>query len=339
MIDSHAHLAEEAYDADRREVLARAAAAGVEAVVVIGYDARSSRRAIEVAGSAPPPERGASGVTGRLADAGDVALYPTAGIAPHHVAEADAAALAEVRALLDDDGYGRPSGPAGGAVVAVGEIGLDYHYDMPRPAQRRLFARQLEWALELDLPVVIHSREAEDDVIRMLRDHGAGDPRAAAAVRARARANMPPVAATPRGRSHGAARAPARAEPVPVASPAPAGAEDQAARPLRGVIHCFTEGPGMAEAAVELGLYVSFAGIITFKSAGELRETAARVPLERTLIETDSPWLAPVPYRGKRNEPAWVLEVARALAALHGAAVDDVARVTAANARALFRLS
>jgi TatD DNase family protein len=264
MIDSHAHLGEEVYDADRGEVLARAAAAGVEAVVVIGYDAASSRRAIEVAASATGVENGAGD--------GGVALYATAGIAPHHVGEVDAAGLADVRALLDD-----------GELVAVGEIGLDYHYDMPREAQRRLFARQLEWALELDLPVVIHSREAEDDVIRMLREHGA--------------------------------------------------------RPLRGVIHCFTEGPGMAEAAVELGFYVSFAGIITFKSAGELRETAARVPLERTLIETDGPYLAPVPYRGKRNEPAWVLEVARALAALHGATVDDVARVTADNARALFRLS
>jgi TatD DNase family protein len=271
MIDSHAHLGEEVYDADRGEVLARAAAAGVEAVVVIGYDAASSRRAIEVAASATGVENGAG--------AGGVALYATAGIAPHHVGEVDAAGLADVRALLDD-----------GELVAVGEIGLDYHYDMPREAQRRLFARQLEWALELDLPVVIHSREAEDDVIRMLRE--------------------------------ARARAPA-----------------EAAGPLRGVIHCFTEGPGMAEAAVELGFYVSFAGIITFKSAGELRETAARVPLERTLIETDGPYLAPVPYRGKRNEPAWVLEVARALAALHGATLDEVARVTAANARALFRLS
>ena len=302
MIDSHAHLAEEAYDGDRREVLARAAAAGVEAVVVIGYDASSSRRAIEVAGRLPAPsdsprERGTSSATGRLEGAGGVALYPTAGIAPHHVAEADAAALAEVRALLDDD-----------EIVAVGEIGLDYHYDMPRPAQRRLFVRQLEWALDLDLPVVIHSREAEDDVIRMLREHGAG-----------------------------AARGAERVEPSAAAAQ-PASPKDPGARPLRGVIHCFTERPAMAEAAVELGLYVSFAGIITFKSAGVLRDIAARVPLERTLIETDSPWLAPVPYRGKRNEPAWVLEVARALAGLHGATVDDVARVTAANARALFRL-
>jgi len=289
MIDSHAHLAEEAYDGDRREVLARAAAAGVEAVVVIGYDASSSRRAIEVAGRLP------AAVGGPRAAA--VALYPTAGIAPHHVAEADAAALADIRALLDGD-----------EIVAVGEIGLDYHYDMPRPAQRRLFASQLEWALDLDLPVVIHSREAEDDVIRMLREHGAG-----------------------------AARGAERVEPSAAAAQ-PASPKDPGARPLRGVIHCFTERPAMAEAAVELGLYVSFAGIITFKSAGVLRDIAARVPLERTLIETDSPWLAPVPYRGKRNEPAWVLEVARALAGLHGATVDDVARVTAANARALFRL-
>jgi TatD DNase family protein len=309
MIDSHAHLAEEAYDGDRREVLARAAAAGVEAVVVIGYDASSSRRAIEVAGRLP------AAVGGPRAAA--VALYPTAGIAPHHVAEADAAALADIRALLDGD-----------EIVAVGEIGLDYHYDMPRPAQRRLFARQLEWALDLDLPVIIHSREAEDDVIRMLREHGAGAARGSERVELGAAASQP---ASPEDRLSGTDTDALRDPLLRV--------DDPGAQPLRGVIHCFTEGPAMAEAAVELGLYVSFAGIITFKSAGELRETAARVPLERTLIETDSPWLAPVPYRGKRNEPAWVLEVARALAALHGVAVDDVARVTAANARALFRLS
>jgi len=278
LIDSHAHLAEATYDDDRAEVLARAAAAGVEAVVVIGYDDASSWRAIEVAGAAAAASAvggaGASGAPGGAHHSGEhgvgqVALFATAGVAPHHVLETDEAALDSVRAALNEDG-----------VVAVGEIGLDYHYDMPRGAQRELFARQLRWARELDMPVVVHSREAEDDALALIGEH----------------------------------------------------------RPPGGVIHCFTEGPRMAEAAVEMGLYVSFAGIVTFKNAGDLREIAARVPLERTLIETDSPYLAPVPHRGKRNEPAYVAEVARAIGELHGVGPDEVARITAANARALFGL-
>jgi TatD DNase family protein len=134
--------------------------------------------------------------------------------------------------------------------------------------------------MERDLPVVIHSREAEDDVLAGLREHGC----------------------------------------------------------RRGVIHCFTESAQMAEAAAELGLYVSFAGIITFKNAQDLRDAAARLPLERILIETDSPYLAPVPHRGRRNEPAWVVEVGRTIAELHGVDFAEVERITTANARALFRL-
>lgn len=269
MIDSHAHIAEETYDEDRVAVLARAAAAGVDTVLVIGYDAPSSRRAVDVArefGTAPPPadDTPAAGAAG-----GGVELFATAGVAPHHVLETDEADLRVVHELLDDD-----------LVVAVGEVGLDYHYDMPREAQRALFARQLAWATRLDMPVVIHSREAEDDVLAALRQQGN----------------------------------------------------------TRGVIHCFTEGPKMAEGAVELGFYVSFAGIITFKNAQDLRDIAARVPLDRTLIETDSPYLTPVPHRGKRNEPGFVVEVAKTIAELHAVSVEEVERITTQNARDLFRL-
>lgn len=272
LVDSHAHLGEEAFDDDRDEVLARAAEAGVEDVLVIGYDAPSSRRVAELvaasrgeAGEASAGRESVSGGRGRPR------LRGTAGIAPHHVREADDEALEVVGGLLDEPG-----------VVAVGEIGLDYHYELPREAQRRLFARQLERALDRDLPVVVHSREAEDDVLELIRDVGGGR--------------------------------------------------------LRGVIHCFTESPAMAEAAVDLDLFVSFAGIITFKNAADLREAAARVPLDRTLIETDSPFLAPVPHRGKRNEPAFVEEVARAVARVHEVSPEKLARVTAANARELFGL-
>ncbi len=284
MIDSHAHIAEEAYDDDRAEMLARAAEAGVDTVVVIGYDAASSRRAIEVARGAQRVE----GKTGAVTDSGGqargdadgergegaglvagVRLYATAGVAPHNVVETTEEDLADVRAALDEP-----------EVVAVGEIGLDYHYDMPPDRQRDLFGRQLDWAVEADLPVVIHSREAEADVIAMIRQHGNS----------------------------------------------------------RGVIHCFTEGPKMAEAAVSLGFFVSFAGIVTFKSAQDLREIAASVPLDRILVETDSPYLAPVPHRGKRNEPAFVVEVARMIAELHGTDLEEVERVTTANVRRLFAL-
>jgi TatD DNase family protein len=256
LIDSHAHLGEAVFDEDRDALLARAAEAGVETVVVIGYDLPSSRRAIEVAAAGTRPE-----------------LWATAGFAPHNVAEADAESLAAVRGLLAHD-----------RIVAVGEIGLDYHYDMPRDAQRELFGTQLGWAVEQDLPVVIHSREAEQDVVGLIDAHGAGQGG------------------------------------------------------VRGVIHCFTESGAMAEAVLERGFYVSFSGIVTFRNAADLREVARRVPLERTLIETDAPYLSPPPHRGKRNEPAFVLHVAECLAELHGVSVEKIAERTADNARELFAL-
>ena len=261
LIDSHAHLAEDRFDDDREEVLRRAREAGVEAVLIIGYNVDSSARAAAIAQQGPASASGDSPV-----------LYATAGFAPHNVEEAGEDGLAAITAILEEP-----------RVVAVGEIGLDYHYDMPRREQRELFDRQVGLASERGLPVIVHSREAEDDVIAILQRYVDGDG-------------------------------------------------------LAGVIHCFTESARMAERALELGFHVSFAGILTFRSAGDLREIAARVPLERTLIETDSPYLAPVPHRGKRNEPAFVAEVARALAEIHGKSAEEVAAITARNARELFAL-
>jgi TatD DNase family protein len=259
LIDSHAHLADERFADDLDDVLMRSREAGVEAVIAIGYNVASSE--------------GVAGLLRRPLPAGAPALYGAVGFAPHNVEEADPAAMAHVRSLLDTPG-----------VVAVGEIGLDYHYDMPPATQRAIFAEQLEWAVAADLPVVIHSREAVDDMVGMLADGGAREGT------------------------------------------------------LRGVIHCFTEEAAMVDQVVELGFYVSFSGIATFKNAPEVREAMARTPLERMLIETDAPFLAPVPHRGKRNEPAFVREVAHCVAEVHGRSADEVAEVTAANCRRLFRL-
>ena len=262
LVDSHAHIGEDPFDEDRADVLRRAREAGVEALLIIGYNVDSSARAAAIAQQGP-----------ESASRDSPALYATAGFAPHNVDEADEEGLTTVAATLDEP-----------RVVAVGEIGLDYHYDMPRPDQRELFDRQVGMASERGLPVVVHSREAEDDVVAILQQYVDGDG-------------------------------------------------------IAGVIHCFTESSRMAERVVELGFYVSFAGILTFRNANDLRETAARVPLERTLIETDSPYLAPVPHRGKRNEPAYVAEVAHALAEIHDRSPEDVAKITGRNARELFSLA
>lgn len=169
-------------------------------------------------------------------------------------------------------------------VVAIGETGLDYHYDGCSPAeQRQRFETQLEVAGELGLPVIVHTRAAREDTLACLRAHG--NPAAG------------------------------------------------------GVLHCFTEDRAMAEAAIELGFYVSFSGILTFRNAGDLRETARHLPLERLLVETDAPYLAPVPHRGKTNEPQFVCEVAACLAELRGLPVDQLARITSENCERLFNIN
>ena len=165
---------------------------------------------------------------------------------------------------------------------ALGEIGLDYHYDFaPKHVQQQVFRLQLRLARELDLPVIIHTREAEDDTLAILREESGGS--------------------------------------------------------VRGVMHCFTGTRRLADEALALGMHISFAGIVTFPKGANVREVAVGVPADRLLCETDSPYLAPTPHRGKRNEPAWVVRVAEELAALRGVAVDEVRRQTTANFGALFR--
>ena len=255
MIDSHCHLAGEEFAGDLDAVVARAKAAGLTSAlcIVAAGDAGEDARAATVA-AAWPGVRFATGIHPH--QAGEFAGRVREGIEI-------------VRHALDRH-----------RACAVGEIGLDYHYDFsPRDIQQEVFSGQLALALERSLPVIIHTREATDDTFRLIEDAGPG---------------------------------------------------------VRGVFHCFTGDEAMARRAATVDFYVSFAGILTFPRAEEIRAAAGLVPLNRLLVETDSPYLAPVPYRGKRNEPAFVVEVAARLAALRGILPAELAAQVTANFDALF---
>jgi TatD DNase family protein len=243
--DNHCHLVPgpEATDA-----VAEAAAAGVERLVVVGTDAEQSRESIRVA-------RAHDGV------------WATVGVHPHDATEG----IEGMLELLDEP-----------EVVAVGECGLDYHYDhSPRPVQRTVFAEQIAVAHERGLPLVIHTREAWDDTFAILDSEGV---------------------------------------------------------PARTVFHCFTGGEPEAERALGIGASLSFSGIVTFPNAQEVRDAAARCPLERVLVETDSPYLTPVPHRGQRNRPALVALVGAAVATAMGVSTSDLAAASWANAERLYDL-
>jgi TatD DNase family protein len=258
VIDSHCHLADEAFAADLTAVVDRARSAGLTHALCI-----------LAAGNAVEAERAA---LVRLLWPG---VRTSIGVHPHQAAGFEGReheAANAVRAQVAGDAAAR----------AIGEIGLDYHYDFaPRETQRRVFRSQIRLAGELDLPIIIHTREAEDDTLAILREESGGGS-------------------------------------------------------LRGVLHCFTGTRDMAEQALALGLHISFAGIVTFPKAVELRQVAPLVPEDRLLCETDSPYLAPTPYRGKRNEPAWVLRVAEELATLRQAPAAGLRERIAANFAALF---
>jgi len=257
VIDSHCHLADEVFAADLEAVVARARDAGVERTLTV------------LAAGDDKEEAQASRLLSMWPD-----VRFAIGVHPH--AANEFAAAPDEAAVRVREQIGRTM-----AARAVGEIGLDYHYDFaPKDVQQHVFRAQVALAGELALPVVIHTREADDDTVRILKEVAGGS--------------------------------------------------------RRGVLHCFTGGPTLLRAGLDLGLYVSLSGIITFPKAGELRETVRAAPLDRVLIETDSPFLAPVPHRGKRNEPAYVERVAQTLAEMHGITADDVRRVTAANFHALF---
>jgi len=256
LIDSHCHIDGPEYDADREAVIARARDAGVTTMLNVGTgDPHSGafERAVELA------EKHAE-------------IYAAIGVHPHDAK------------LFDDKAEQRLVNLVGQSkrVIAWGEIGLDYHYDhSPREVQRAVFRRQLQIARELNLPVVIHSREADDDTINILREGLVGYQRA-------------------------------------------------------GVMHCFGGSLQMARDAIDLGFYISLAGTLTFKKADDLRDIARQLPLERLLIETDCPYLTPVPFRGKRNEPARVVETGKCLAGLHHLEPAAIGKSTSENFMALF---
>ncbi len=255
LIDTHAHLDDERFAGDLAEVLQRAEAAGITRVVTVATTAASSTLCVDLAARHPM-------------------LAATVGIQPNEVAEAGAGDWDAVVALAQRPG-----------VVALGETGLDRYWDRtPFALQEDYFARHLALARQIGRPVVIHCREAEADVVRMLREdydrHGA----------------------------------------------------------VRGVMHSFTGSIETARACLEMGLYISFAGMLTYKNAQPLRDVAAQMPPERVVVETDCPYLAPVPKRGQRNEPAFVVHTAACLAGLLGLSADALAEQTTGNARELFGL-
>lgn len=252
-VDTHCHLNHERFAGQAAAVLQRAAAVGVERVVVIGCDVPSSRWAVELAAEHP-------------------GVFAAVGLHPHSAGEWSASTERELRELA---GHRK--------VVALGEMGLDFYRDRaPRPAQVLVFRAQLALAAELGLPVVVHTRESMPEALAELE------------------------------------------------GPAVAG--------LRGVLHCFSGGVEEARHAVALGLHLGVGGVLTYPRPGELPAVAVAVPLERLLLETDAPYLPPVPHRGRTNEPAYVPLVAHRLAALRGCPVETVAAATTTAAAALFGL-
>jgi len=252
LVDSHAHLDHEQFAGDVDAVIQRAQAAGVRYIVTIGSDLASSEAAVRLAETYP-------------------CVYATVGIHPHDATQFDEEAYQRLRELA-----------AHPRVVAIGEIGLDYHYDFsPRPVQRAAFARQLELARETGLPFVVHNREADGDTMAVLRDCAADLP---------------------------------------------------------GLLHSFAGSLEMLEECLAMGYLVSTGGMVTFRNADGIRAVMAQVPLDRLLVETDAPYLTPVPLRGRRNEPAYVQYVVAFLAQLRGVEPSRLAEITTANACRFFRL-
>ncbi len=250
--DSHTHIDLSEFDSDRPALMRRAAEAGVTHMLLVAQADDSA------------------GLDRGLTIGRDLGLKVSGGLHPHEAIHWSDALAERIRDLANT-----------GTLCAIGEVGLDFHYDhSPRDVQEDVFRRQIRLAREVKLPIIVHTREADDLTIDILREEGAGE--------------------------------------------------------IGGVIHCFTGTQALADAALELGFYISFAGIACFANAEPLRAVARTVPLDRFLVETDCPFLAPPPHRGKRNEPAFVVDVARRMADVKGLSLEELGEATVENFERLF---
>ena len=274
IIDTHCHLEMDEFDTDREKVIKRAKDAGIESIITIGSDLEGSKGAVE------------------LSERFDF-IYATVGFHPHDAKDFTDDTLDQLKSWVKNSNPPLPPFTKGGRggitnsklrnpkIVAIGEIGLDYHYDnSPREIQKEIFKRQLALAIETGLPVVIHSREAKKDTLEIIKESGIN----------------------------------------------------------KGVLHCFSGDMDMAEKAMAMGFYISMAGPVTFKNAKKPREIAKEIPDNYLLIETDAPYLTPEPFRGKRNEPSYLVHIARTIAELRGISIEDLARITTLNAKRLFSI-
>ena len=251
LIDSHAHLEMREFDSDRHDVIERAGLAGVDCIVTVGTNPGLSRKALSIAHQYKN-------------------IYATVGVHPHDVAKAGDKSFDELKALAQDP-----------KVVAYGEIGLDYFRNIsPREKQIEMFAKQLELAQELNLPVIIHDRDAHEETLRMVKTSGV----------------------------------------------------------RLGVFHCFSGDWAMARQCIDLGFYISVPGVVTFDKSKVLQEVVRQAPLDTILLETDCPYLTPVPHRGKRNEPSFIIHTAKKVAEIKKLPWEDIAQTAARNTRKLFRI-
>lgn len=254
LIDSHAHLTDRKLMSDLQGVLERAAEAELEAIVTVGADPADNRAVAKLVADTPR-------------------IFGTVGVHPHDAKVVTEDVLAEMAELATAE-----------RIVAIGETGLDFYRDLsPRDRQEIVFAQQIQLARELDLPLVVHSRDAHERTMAILERESGGE--------------------------------------------------------VRGVMHCFSGDRAIADRVLELGMYIGIAGPVTYPNARGLREVVRHVPLERLLVETDCPYLTPQKYRGKRNEPAYVMYVAEAVAEVRERSFDEVARMTTENAKKLFSLA
>ena len=270
LIDTHCHLTMPQFDADRAEVIKHATDTGITTLITIGTDIEDSKSAVTLAES-------------------HEFIYAGVGIHPH-----------EVKHLENTETAGDTlkSLAATPKVVAIGETGLDYHYlHSPADVQQKYFRMHIETAIALDLPLIIHTREAKEDTMDILKEYF------------KVQDSPPHLTPLPPGEG----------------------------KVINGVFHCFSGDMDMAEQALAMGFYISFSGVITFKKAENLLEIIKHVPLNRLLVETDAPYLTPNPFRGKRNEPAYVRHTAEKVAEVKGISIEETASAIMKNAVELFR--